>query len=159
MNADPTPTLMSIGRCFVGALHGPSDKANDKVSVVNWNSGIRMAAIKQILQRTTLRASYRHAAQHKCCAQALSPLRVKPGKAQCEHMFSALLSIADIVRPPTIVRDQFVLLSVTIGLPEHLTERRFHDVVVAVICAGPESIPSPPGLGPDKLPQWHARLR
>jgi hypothetical protein len=31
--------LMSIG----GALHGPSDKANDKVSVVNWNSGIRMA--------------------------------------------------------------------------------------------------------------------
>jgi hypothetical protein len=34
---------MSIGRCFVGALHGPSDKANDKVSVVNWNSGIRMA--------------------------------------------------------------------------------------------------------------------
>src|SRR5262249_44092714 len=28
---------------FVGALHGPSDKANDKVSVVNWNSGIRMA--------------------------------------------------------------------------------------------------------------------
>jgi len=43
MNDDPTPTLMSIGRCFVGALHGPSDKANDKVSVVNWNSGIRMA--------------------------------------------------------------------------------------------------------------------
>ena len=43
MNGDPTPTLMSIGRCFVGALHGPSDKANDKVSVVNWNSGIRMA--------------------------------------------------------------------------------------------------------------------
>src|SRR5262245_4161262 len=32
---------MSIGRCFVGTLHGPSDKANDKVSVVNWNSGIR----------------------------------------------------------------------------------------------------------------------
>ena len=74
-------------------------------------------------------------------------------------MFSALLSIADIVRPPTIVRDQFVLLSVTIGLPEHLTERRFHDVVVAVICAEPESIPSPPDLGPDKLPQWHARPR
>jgi len=43
MTDDPTPTLMSIGRCFVGALHGPSDKANDKVSVVNWNSGIRMA--------------------------------------------------------------------------------------------------------------------
>jgi hypothetical protein len=43
MNDDPTPTLMSIGRCFVGAIHGPSDKANDKVSVVNWNSGIRMA--------------------------------------------------------------------------------------------------------------------
>src|SRR5579872_2947687 len=43
MNADPTPTLMSIGRCFVGALHGPSDKANDKVFVVNWNSRIRMA--------------------------------------------------------------------------------------------------------------------
>ena len=61
--------------------------------------------------------------------------------------------------PPTIVRDQFVLLSVTISLPEHLTERRFHDVVVAVLCAGPEPIPSPPDLGPDKLPQWHARLR
>jgi len=43
MNDDPTPTLMSIGRCFVGALHGPSDKANDKVFVVTWNSGIRMA--------------------------------------------------------------------------------------------------------------------
>src|SRR5258708_32440286 len=37
MNDDATLTLMSIGRCFVGALHGPSDKANDKVSVVNWN--------------------------------------------------------------------------------------------------------------------------
>jgi hypothetical protein len=35
-----TPTLRSIGRCFVGALHGPSDKANDKVSVVNWNFGM-----------------------------------------------------------------------------------------------------------------------
>ena len=69
MNDDATLTLMSIGRCFVGALHGPSDKANDKVSVVNWNFGIR-GAITQILQRTTLRASYRHAAQHKCCAQA-----------------------------------------------------------------------------------------
>jgi len=43
MNDDPTPTLTSIGRCFVGALHGPSDKANEKVSVVNWNSGIGMA--------------------------------------------------------------------------------------------------------------------
>src|SRR5271168_3612993 len=75
MNDDATLTLMSIGRCFVGALHGPSDKANDKVSVVNWNSGIR-GAITQILQRTTLRASYRHAAQHKCCARALSPLWV-----------------------------------------------------------------------------------
>jgi hypothetical protein len=40
MNDDPTPTLRSIGRCFVGALHGPSDKANDKVSVVNWNFGM-----------------------------------------------------------------------------------------------------------------------
>src|SRR5215469_15971493 len=40
MNDDPTPTLRSIGRCFVGALHDPSDKANDKVSVVNWNFGM-----------------------------------------------------------------------------------------------------------------------
>jgi hypothetical protein len=81
MNDDATLTLMSIGRCFVGALHGPSDKANDKVSVVNWNSGIR-GAITQILQRTTLRASYRHAAQHKCCARALSPLWVKKKTSQ-----------------------------------------------------------------------------
>jgi hypothetical protein len=78
MNDDATLTLMSIGRCFVGALHGPSDKANDKVSVVNWNSGIR-GAITQILQRTTLRASYRHAAQHKCCARALSPFWANSG--------------------------------------------------------------------------------
>src|ERR1700738_4554327 len=74
MNDGPTPTLTSIGRCFVGALHGPSDKANDKVSVGQLEFRITYGAIKQILQRTTLRASYRHAAQHKCCAQALSPL-------------------------------------------------------------------------------------
>ena len=76
MNDDPTPTLTSIGRCFVGALHGPSDKANDKVSVGQLEFRNTYGAIKQILQRTTLRASYRHAAQHKCCAQALSPLWV-----------------------------------------------------------------------------------
>jgi len=32
MNDDPNPTLTSIGRCFVGALYGPSDEANDKVA-------------------------------------------------------------------------------------------------------------------------------
>jgi hypothetical protein len=37
MNADPTPTLMSIGRCFVGALHGPSDKATIRSP---WSTGI-----------------------------------------------------------------------------------------------------------------------
>jgi hypothetical protein len=60
MNDDPTPTLTSIGRCFVGTLEFRNT----------------YGAIKQILQRTTLQASYRHAAQHKCCAQALSPLWV-----------------------------------------------------------------------------------
>ena len=76
MTDDPTPTLTSIGRCFVGALHGPSDKANDKVLRGQLEFRNTYGAIKQILQRTTLPASYRHAAQHKCCAQALSPLWV-----------------------------------------------------------------------------------
>jgi site-specific DNA recombinase len=49
--------LMSIGRCFVGALHGPSDKANDKVSVVNWNSGIpRRDHLRALAQRVEVDA-------------------------------------------------------------------------------------------------------
>jgi hypothetical protein len=36
-----------MGRCFFGAFHGPGDKANDQVAVVNWNPGIRMTPSRE----------------------------------------------------------------------------------------------------------------
>ena len=54
------------------------------------------------------------------------PTLPKRRKTQYEHMFSALPSTADIVRPrPTIVRDQFVRRSVPISLPVHITSGGF----------------------------------
>jgi hypothetical protein len=71
---------MSISRCFVGALH---DQVTRRTISSPSSTGIPGYVWRHQakLQRTTLRASYRRAGQHKCCAQALSPLRVNSDRS------------------------------------------------------------------------------
>jgi hypothetical protein len=71
---------MSISRCFVGALHDQvtrrtiSSPSSTGIPGYVWRHQANIATHKVTRQ-------HRHAAQHKCCAQALSPLRVNSDRS------------------------------------------------------------------------------